>query len=110
MHQHRIEAVDFILADLGVSSAQFADIDTGLSFQVNMPLDMRIDKRLKTTAADIINRFDEKSLADLIYQFSQDRASRRIALSVARPCSSRETTSGRSGGAGPLMTIVSSWA
>ena len=84
LHQHRIEAVDFILADLGVSSAQLADIDMGLSFQVNMPLDMRIDKRLKTTAADIINRFDEKSLADLIYQFGQDRASRRIARFIVR--------------------------
>jgi len=44
-----------------------------------MPLDMRIDKRIKQTATDIINKEDEKSLADLIYEFSFDRASRRIA-------------------------------
>jgi 16S rRNA (cytosine1402-N4)-methyltransferase len=74
-----IEKVDLILADLGVSSAQLADAEFGLSFQTNMPLDMRIDKRLKRTAADIVNKSDEKSLADLIYQFGQDRASRRIA-------------------------------
>ena len=79
-----IEKVDFILADLGVSSAQLADVEAGLSFQINMPLDMRIDKRLKTTAADIVNKADEKSLADLIYKFGQDRASRRIARFIVQ--------------------------
>jgi 16S rRNA (cytosine1402-N4)-methyltransferase len=79
-----IEKADLILADLGVSSAQLADPEFGLSFQTNMPLDMRIDKRLKHTAADIINKSDEKSLADLIYQFGQDRASRRIARFIVR--------------------------
>jgi len=74
-----IEGVDFILADLGVSSAQLADARMGLSFRTNERLDMRIDKRLKTTAADIVNKTDEKSLGDLIFRFGQDRASRRIA-------------------------------
>lgn len=74
-----IEKVDFILADLGVCSAQLDDVEMGLSFQRNMPLDMRMDKRLQTTAADIINGTDEKALADLIYQFGEERASRRIA-------------------------------
>jgi 16S rRNA (cytosine1402-N4)-methyltransferase len=73
------EKVDFLLADLGVCSAQLADEHIGLSFQENMPLDMRLDKRIKTTAADIVNRTDEKSLADLIYRFGEERASRRIA-------------------------------
>ena len=81
---HGIEKVDFILADLGISSAQLADVEFGLSFQTNMPLDMRIDKRLKRTAADIVNKSDEKSLADLIYEFGQDRASRRIARFIVR--------------------------
>ena len=79
-----IEKVDFILADLGISSVQLADAEFGLSFQTNMPLDMRIDKRLKRTAADIVNKSDEKSLADLIYNFGQDRASRRIARFIVR--------------------------
>jgi len=74
-----INKVDFILADLGLCSAQIADDKFGLSFLTNMPLDMRIDKRLKYSAADIINRTDEKSLADLIFKYGQDRASRRIA-------------------------------
>jgi 16S rRNA (cytosine1402-N4)-methyltransferase len=84
LHQQGIKKVDLILADLGVSSAQLADSEFGLSFQTNMPLDMRIDKRLKRTAADIVNKTDEKSLADLIYSFGQDRASRRIARFIVR--------------------------
>lgn len=79
-----IEKADFILADLGLCSAQLADPGVGLSFQTNMPLDMRIDKRLKTTAADIVNEADEKCLADLIFRFGQDRASRRIARFIVR--------------------------
>jgi len=74
-----IEKADFILADLGVSSSQLTDETIGLSFQSNMPLDMRMDARLSVTAADIVNKSDEKSLADLIYRYGEDRASRRIA-------------------------------
>ncbi len=74
-----LEQVDFILADLGFCSAQLADEEIGLSFLTDMPLDMRIDESLETTAADIVNSYDEKSLADLIFMYGQDRASRRIA-------------------------------
>ena len=98
-----IEKVDFILADLGVCSAQLEDDRMGLSFQRNMPLDMRLDKRLKTTAADIINRADEKTLADLIYKFGEERASRRIArFIVERRHREPITTTGQ------LAAIVSS--
>jgi len=74
-----IEKADFILADLGISSGQLADPEKGLSFDKDMPLDMRIDERIKRTAADIVNSADEKMLADLIYRYGEDRASRRIA-------------------------------
>ena len=84
VHKQGIEKADFILADLGICSAQLADVETGLSFLQDMPLDMRIDKRLKTTAADIVNKADEKSLADLIYKFGEDRASRRIARFIVQ--------------------------
>jgi 16S rRNA (cytosine1402-N4)-methyltransferase len=84
VHSQAIQKVDFILADLGVSSPQLADAELGLSFLEDMPLDMRIDKSLKTTAADIVNEADEKTLADLIYRFGQDRASRRIARFIVR--------------------------
>ncbi len=96
-----IEQVDFILADLGVCSAQLTDSQIGLSFQTNMALDMRIDKRLKTTAADIVNETDEKSLADLIYKFGQDRASRRIARFIVRHRRSQPITT-----TGQLAVIV----
>jgi 16S rRNA (cytosine1402-N4)-methyltransferase len=79
-----IDGVDFILADLGLCSAQLADERVGLSFQANMPLDMRIDASLETTAADIVNEYDEKSLADVIYAFGQERASRRIARYIVQ--------------------------
>jgi len=79
LHELGIPAADLVLADLGFCSAQLTDSDIGLSFRTDMPLDMRIDESLETTAADIVNEFDEKSLADLIFQYGQDRASRRIA-------------------------------
>ena len=84
LHKRGIEKADFIFADLGVCSAQLADPQMGLSFQINMPLDMRIDQRLERTAADIVNKTDEKRLADLLYEFGQERASRRIARYVVR--------------------------
>jgi len=91
-----IEKVSLILADLGLCSAQLADIGLGLSFQANMPLDMRIDKRLKYSAADIVNETDEESLADLIYEFGQDRASRRIARFIVQERQTEPiTTTGR---------------
>jgi 16S rRNA (cytosine1402-N4)-methyltransferase len=74
-----IDKVDFILADLGFCSAQLTDVDRGLSFQQAMPLDMRLDDRLTTTAADLVNTLDQTELADVIYQYGEDRASRRIA-------------------------------
>jgi 16S rRNA (cytosine1402-N4)-methyltransferase len=101
VHKQGIEEVDFILADLGVCSAQLADVEMGLSFLQDMPLDMRIDKRLKTTAADIVNEIDEKSLADLIYKFGQDRASRRIARFIVQHRRSRPITT-----TGQLAAIV----
>jgi 16S rRNA (cytosine1402-N4)-methyltransferase len=79
-----IHQANFILADLGLCSAQLADSEIGLSFRTDMPLDMRIDESLETSAADIINEFDEESLADLIYRYGQDRASRRIARHIVR--------------------------
>ena len=77
--QQGIDKVDFILADLGFCSAQLEDADKGLSFQQTMPLDMRLDKRLMTTAADLVNKLGQTELADVIYKYGEDRASRRIA-------------------------------
>lgn len=79
MQDSGMDKADVILADLGFCSGQLDDPKRGLSFQSDMPLDMRLDDRLMTTAADLVNRLDQKSLADLIYQYGEDRASRRIA-------------------------------
>ena len=87
--EHGNSKVDFILADLGVSSAQLTDVERGLSFQEDMPLDMRLDDRLQRTAADIVNQADEKSLADLIYKYGEERASRRIARFIVETRGSR---------------------
>lgn len=87
-----IEKVDFILADLGFCSGQLEDAQRGLSFQTAMPLDMRLDDRLKTTAADLVNRLSQTELADLIYQYGQDRASRRIARFIVEQRSRQKLT------------------
>ena len=85
LDQIGLREADFILADLGFCSAQLADTEIGLSFRnEDMPLDMRIDESLETTAADIVNGYDETALADLIYEYGQDRASRRIARFIVR--------------------------
>ncbi len=82
LRENGVQAVDLIFADLGVCSGQLADMDRGLSFGQDMKLDMRLDDRLDVTAADIINSRDEKGLADLIFNYGQERASRRIARSI----------------------------
>jgi 16S rRNA (cytosine1402-N4)-methyltransferase len=74
-----IDKADLILADLGWCSSQMADAEKGLSFQTNMSLDMRLDERLKVTAADIVNKYPEKELADLIFEYGEEHASRKIA-------------------------------
>jgi len=83
LHRLGINKVDFILADIGFCSAQIADPERGMSFQENMPLDMRLDDTLTVTAADIVNRMPEEELANLIYELGEERASRRIAAMIA---------------------------
>ncbi|MEM9216910.1 MAG: 16S rRNA (cytosine(1402)-N(4))-methyltransferase RsmH [Cyanobacteria bacterium P01_F01_bin.150] len=73
---------DGILADLGVSSAQFDIAERGFSFRHEAPLDMRMDSQQELTAADIVNHWDEKQLADVIYQYGEERLSRRIARRI----------------------------
>ncbi len=77
-------AVDGLLADLGVSSLQLEDASRGFSFQAEAPLDMRMDPQAELTAEQVVNRMDEKSLADLIYEFGEERRSRRIARAIVR--------------------------
>lgn len=88
------EKTDGILLDLGVSSAQLDDAGRGFSFQAEGPLDMRMDRSAGTTAADLVNRMRESELADLIYEYGEEPASRRIARAIvfARERQPIETT------------------
>lgn len=73
---------DMILADLGVSSPQLDNTMRGFSFKAGGPLDMRMDPGSNQTAADIVNTYSERDLADLIYQYGEERQSRRIARAI----------------------------
>lgn len=81
------EAVHGILLDLGVSSMQLDTPERGFSFRSDAPLDMRFDPQGETTAADLVNNLPEAELADLIYQFGEERRSRQVAHAIvaARP-------------------------
>jgi 16S rRNA (cytosine1402-N4)-methyltransferase len=76
------QGVHGILADLGLSTNQLFDENYGLSFAKPMPLDMRIDPRIRGTAADLINRLSEEDLANVLYNLAQERFSRRIARKI----------------------------
>jgi 16S rRNA (cytosine1402-N4)-methyltransferase len=76
--------VQGILADVGVSSMQFDDATRGFSFQAEGPLDMRMNPESELSADQVVNQFDEKDLADLIYEFGEERRSRRIARAIVR--------------------------
>jgi 16S rRNA (cytosine1402-N4)-methyltransferase len=78
----RIEKVDAILADLGLSSAQLDDPRRGFTFQIDAPLDMRMNGSLRVTAADLVNSLPEKELADLLYDLGDERFSRKIARAI----------------------------
>src|SRR5262249_4445037 len=84
----QMERVDAIVADLGVSSNQLADPVRGFSFELNGPLDMRLDPSRGVTAADLLESLSEAEIATLIYVQSQERASRRIAKRI---CQARQS-------------------
>jgi 16S rRNA (cytosine1402-N4)-methyltransferase len=81
------EAVDGIVLDLGASSMQFDTPERGFSFLHDAPLDMRFGPQALQTAADLVNKYSERELADLIYQYGEERDSRKIARAIvkARP-------------------------
>ncbi len=76
--------LDGLLADFGVSSMQLDEAHRGFSFRADGPLDMRMDFRAGETAEQVVNQMDENELADLIYEFGEERRSRRIARAIVR--------------------------
>jgi 16S rRNA (cytosine1402-N4)-methyltransferase len=77
-------SIDGLLADLGVSSLQFDTAARGFSFQADAPLDMRMNPLSERTAEQVVNHLDERELADVIYEFGEERRSRRIARAIVR--------------------------
>ncbi|MGO9539339.1 MAG: 16S rRNA (cytosine(1402)-N(4))-methyltransferase, partial [Terriglobales bacterium] len=77
-------SLDGMMADLGVSSLQLGDAARGFSFQAGGPLDMRMNPMSGETAEQVVNHIDERELADVIYEFGEERRSRRIARAIVR--------------------------
>jgi 16S rRNA (cytosine1402-N4)-methyltransferase len=77
-------SVDGLLGDFGVSSLQLDEARRGFSFMVDGPLEMRMDTRSGLTAAQVVNEASERELADLIYEYGEERRSRRIARAIVR--------------------------
>jgi 16S rRNA (cytosine1402-N4)-methyltransferase len=78
------DGVDGIILDLGASSMQFDTAERGFSFQHDAPLDMRFGPQALQTAADIVNTWSETELADVIYEYGEERDSRKIARAIVR--------------------------
>ncbi len=87
----RSPIADGLLADIGLSSLQLDDAARGFSFQAEGPLDMRMDPRSERTAEQVVNHLDERELADVIYEFGEERRSRRIARAIVRSRPIRNT-------------------
>ncbi len=96
-----IARVDGVLFDFGVSSPQLDDPSRGFSFQQEGPLDMRMDQTIGKTAAELVNCSPEHELADIIFQYGEERYARRIARAIVqeRQCRPVETT-------GTLVSII----
>lgn len=108
------ESVDGIVLDLGASSMQFDTPERGFSFQHDAPLDMRFGPSAMQTAADIVNTYSESELADVLYEYGEERDSRKLARAIvkARPLHTTgqlvaviEAVSPRRGSFGRLRTV-----
>ena len=84
MRYYGVDHIDGLLADLGVSSHHFDDETRGFSFRFDAPLDMRMNKRAGTTAAEILNNYDEEQLADIFYIYGELKNARKIAATIAK--------------------------
>lgn len=79
-----VERVNGFVLDIGVSSMQLDEAERGFSFRFDAPLDMRMDMSGGQTAADIVNNYEQDDLANVIYQFGEERLSRRIARKIVQ--------------------------
>ncbi len=81
---YKIQHVDGILADFGVSSHQFNEASRGFSTRYSGPLDMRMNQNQKLGAKEVVNQLPEKELADVLYQYGELRNSRKVAAEIAQ--------------------------
>ncbi len=98
LHRLGIDMIDGLLLDLGVSSHQLDEASRGFSYRADEPLDMRMDRRQVRNAREVLNSYTEEQLAEILWRFGEERASRRIASRIvaSRPV---ETT-------GDLASVV----
>ncbi len=87
----KLPPLDGVVADLGVSSLELESAERGFSFRQAGPLDMRMNPEAPLTAAEIVNHWPEKDLADLLYRKAEERDSRRIARAIVRARPIRDT-------------------
>ena len=90
MRYYGVEQIDGLLADLGVSSHHFDDSNRGFSFRFDGELDMRMNQRAGKTAADVLNSYGEKELADVFYLYGELKQSRRLAAAVVNARKTKE--------------------
>ncbi len=79
-----VDKFDGIMADLGVSSPQYDDVEYGFTFKEKAPLDLRLDKSINLTAADVLNEFEQNKIADIIFQFGEDKNAKKIAKEIVK--------------------------
>jgi 16S rRNA (cytosine1402-N4)-methyltransferase len=92
LHKQGVKKVDGILMDLGMSSCQVENAKRGFSFRGDGPLDMRMDRRQSLTAAEIVNRWDEKNIVDILRTYGEERFARRIARGILECRKKKEIT------------------
>ena len=84
MRYYGVDQIDGLMADLGVSSHHFDDETRGFSFRFDAPLDMRMNKRSETTAAEVLNTYSEDMLADILYIYGELKNARKIATAIVK--------------------------
>jgi 16S rRNA (cytosine1402-N4)-methyltransferase len=84
LSQHGVNTVQGVLLDLGVSSFQIDESDKGFSFRADAQLDMRMDRHQQADAKYIVNQYDEQSLADILWNYGEEKHSRRIARAMVQ--------------------------
>ncbi|HTF36680.1 MAG TPA: 16S rRNA (cytosine(1402)-N(4))-methyltransferase RsmH [Blastocatellia bacterium] len=111
LEREGITAVRGILADLGVSSLQLERGERGFSFVSDAPLDMRMDQDSERTAAELVNELSERELADLIFEYGEERGARKIARAIARQrdCEPIATTKQLAGVVVRALNIPGRW-